>query len=79
MMWKRKTKLNSELLRYLSLVSQLGITVISSILIALVVAVFIEKRVQSDGIVILVGVLIGVAAGIFAAYKLLKKILEKDL
>lgn len=76
-MWKRKSQLNNELLKYISLVTQLGLTVISSILIFLVGAIFLEKRFQTDGILILVGVLIGVVAGIFAAYRLLKKTLEK--
>ncbi len=77
-MWKRKNQLNSELLKYISLVTQLGLTVISSILIFLVGALYLEKKFQTDGILILVGVLIGAVAGVFAAYKLLKKILEKD-
>jgi len=76
-MWKRKSQLNNELLKYISLVTQLGLTVISSILIFLVGAIFLEKRFQTDGILILAGVLIGVVAGIFAAYRLLKKTLEK--
>ncbi len=77
-MWKRKSQLNSELLKYISLVTQLGLTVISSILIFLVGAIYLEKKFQTDGILILIGVLIGVAVGVLAAYKLLKKTLEKD-
>lgn len=57
---------------------QLGLTVISSILIFLVGALYLEKKFQTDGLLILAGVLIGAVTGIFAAYKLLKKILEKD-
>jgi len=77
-MWKRKSQLNSELLKYISLVTQLGLTVISSILIFLVGAIYLEKKFQTDGILILIGVLIGVAVGVLAAYKLLKKTLERD-
>lgn len=77
-MWKRKSQLNSELLKYISLVTQLGLTVISSILIFLVGAIYLEKKFQTEGVLILIGVLIGVAAGVFAAYKLLKKTLEKE-
>ena len=76
-MWKKKNQLNNELLKYISLISQLGLTVISSILIFLVGAVYLEKKFQTNGILILVGILIGAAAGVFAAYKLLKKTLEK--
>lgn len=76
-MWKRKNQLNNELLKYISLVTQLGITVISSILIFLVGALYLEKKFQTEGVLILVGVLIGVVVGVFAAYRLLKKSLEK--
>ncbi len=77
-MWKRKNPLNDELLKYISLVTQLGLTVISSILIFLVGALYLEKKFQTEGVLILVGVLIGVAVGVFVAYKLLKKTLEKE-
>ena len=76
-MWKRKSQLNSELIKYIGLITQLGLTVIGSILIFLVGAIYLEKKFQTDGILILIGVLIGVVAGVFAAYKLLKKTLEK--
>jgi len=77
-MWKRKSQLNSELIKYISLVTQLGLTVISSILIFLVGAIYLEKKYQTDGILILIGVLVGVAVGVLSAYKLLKRYLEKD-
>ena len=77
-MWKRKSQLNSELIKYISLVTQLGLTVISSILIFLVGAIYLEKKFQTDGVLILIGVLIGAAAGVLSAYKLLKRYLEKD-
>ena len=77
-MWKRKNLLNNELLKYISLTTQLGFTVVSSILLFLVGSIYLEKKFQTNGVLILAGVLIGVAVGIFAAYKLLKKNLEKN-
>ncbi|MBT3756813.1 MAG: AtpZ/AtpI family protein [Candidatus Cloacimonetes bacterium] len=77
-MWKRKNPLNSELIKYISLISQLGFTIIGSILLFLAGAIFLERKFQTEGILILVGVLIGVISGVFAAYKLLKKTLEKE-
>ncbi|MDA3812666.1 MAG: AtpZ/AtpI family protein [Candidatus Cloacimonetes bacterium] len=77
-MWKKKNPLNNELLKYISLVTQLGLTVIGSILIFLVGALYLEKKFQTEGVLILVGVLIGVVAGVFAAYRLLKKSLENE-
>ncbi|MBT4575126.1 MAG: AtpZ/AtpI family protein, partial [Candidatus Cloacimonetes bacterium] len=60
------------------LISQLGFTIIGSILLFLAGAIFLERKFQTEGILILVGVLIGVISGVFAAYKLLKKTLEKE-
>jgi len=77
-MRKRKNQLNSELLKYISLITQLGLTVISSILILLVVSIYLEKKLQTNGIIILIGILIGTVVGVFSAYKLLKKSIEKD-
>ncbi|MDP8203798.1 MAG: AtpZ/AtpI family protein [Candidatus Tenebribacter mawsonii] len=77
-MRKKKNPLNSELIKYLSLISQLGFTIIGSILLFLAGAIFLEKKFQTDGILILIGVLLGTAAGVIAAYKLLKKTLEKE-
>jgi len=56
----------------------LGFTIIGSILLFLAGAIFLEKKFQTDGILILIGVLLGTAAGVIAAYKLLKKTLEKE-
>lgn len=77
-MWKKKNPLNSELLKYINLITQLGLSVVSSILIFLAGAIYLEKKFQTDGVLILVGVLLGVFVGIFAAYKLLKKTFEKN-
>ncbi|MBT4576018.1 MAG: hypothetical protein HOB92_06070 [Candidatus Cloacimonetes bacterium] len=77
-MWKRKNPLNSELIKYISLISQLGFTIIGSILLFLAGAMFLERKFQTEGILILIGVLLGVVVGVFAAYKLLKKTLEKE-
>ena len=77
-MRKRKNQLNSELLKYISLTSQLGLTVIGSILILLAVSIYLEKKFQTNGLIILIGILIGVVSGVFSAYKLLKKSIEKD-
>mgnify|MGYP003997501985 FL=1 len=77
-MWKRKNPLNSELIKYVSLISQLGFTIIGSILLFLAGAMFLERKFQTEGILILIGVLLGVVVGVFAAYKLLKKTLEKE-
>ncbi len=77
-MWKNKNKLNKELLTHIGLVSQLGLTVVSAILISFFVFLYLDRKFHTDGILIIVGVLMGVFSGLLAAYKLLKKFYKKN-
>ncbi len=76
-MWKKQKILDKELLRHLSLLGQLGLTVISSILIFFFVFLYLDRKLQTGGILVGVGVFLGVIAGVIAAYKLLKGFYEK--
>jgi succinate-acetate transporter protein len=77
-MFKKIPKFNNEFYQYFTLITQLGLTVISSILIFTFLFVFLDSRLNSNGILIPVGVILGVLTGVFAAYKLLKRNFEKD-
>ncbi len=72
-----KQKLNKELLLNISLISQLGSTMIGSILIIFFIFLFLDKKFQTNGILLLVGILLGVILGLFSSYRLLKKFYEK--
>ena len=76
-MWKKQKILDKELLRHLSLLGQLGLTVITSILIFFFVFLYLDRKLQTGGILVGVGVFLGVIAGVLAAYKLLKRFYEK--
>ena len=76
-MWKKQKILDKELLRHLSLLGQLGLTVITSILIFFFVFLYLDRKLQTGGILVGVGVFLGVIAGVLAAYKLLKGFYEK--
>ena len=70
---KRDNQINKEILKNISLITQLGLSVISSILLFVLGFVYLDKRLHTDGKLIIIGVLLGVATGVLAAYKLLKK------
>ena len=76
-MWKKQKILDKELLKHLSLLGQLGLTVVSSILIFFFVFLYLDRKLQTGGILVGVGVFLGVIAGVLAAYKLLKRFYEK--
>lgn len=72
-MLKIQNSLNKEILKNIGLVTQLGLSVISSILIFVLGFVYLDKKLHTEGKLIIIGVLLGVATGILAAYRLLKK------
>lgn len=76
-MWKKQKILDKDLLKHLSLLGQLSLTVISSILIFFFVFLYLDRKLQTGGILVGVGVFLGVIAGVMAAYKLLKGFYEK--
>ena len=62
-----------ELFKNFALISQLGFSVIISILLFVFGFVFIDKKLDANGNLIIVGIVLGVIAGIMAAYRLVKK------
>ena len=58
---------------YLGLVSQVGFTMVLSILIFLLIGVFLDRKIGSKGIIIFLFSLLGIGAGFFSCYRLLTK------
>lgn len=54
---------------YLSLITQIGLTVIFSILISLLIGVWLDKLFGTKGIFLLVFLIIGIAGGFYNSYK----------
>ncbi len=75
---KPNWKQNSEILKYLSLITQLGLTVVSAILICFFIFLFLDRKFQTGGILVGLGVILGVVAGGLAAYRLLKRSILKE-
>ncbi|MDO9578710.1 MAG: AtpZ/AtpI family protein [Candidatus Cloacimonadales bacterium] len=72
-MLKNQNPMLREILKNIGLITQLGLSVISPILIFVLGFVYLDKKLHTEGKLIIIGVLLGVATGILAAYRLLKK------
>jgi len=60
-----------EIFYYLGLVTQLGLTVVCSILIGFSLGYFLDKKLGAGGLILVLFILIGVGAGFFSAYRLI--------
>jgi F0F1-type ATP synthase assembly protein I len=76
-LWKKLRKPDQTILKYFGLVSQLGLSFISAFLILFFLFLFLDKKLKTNGILLIIGTILGVASGIFTAYKILKKYYEK--
>ena len=72
-MRKQENPVLKELMRNFTLISQLGFSVIISILIFTAAFIYLDKKLNSGGNLIIVGVVLGVIMGILAAYRLVSK------
>jgi len=76
---KPNWKNNLEVMKHLSLISQLGLTVVSSLLICFFLGYFLQTKLPGGIIWVAAGTILGVLTGGLAAFRLLKKtILEED-
>ena len=72
-MRKPENPIIKELFKNFALISQLGFSVIISILLFVFGFVYIDKKLAANGNLIIVGIVLGVIVGILAAYRLIKR------
>ncbi len=77
-MWINLKPSDKEIIKHLGLLTQLGLTVISSILILFFLFLYLDKRFETNGILMAVGIVLGVVTGVYSAYRILKKFYEKS-
>lgn len=65
--------LTKEIFKHFALISQLGFSVISSILLFVFGFLYLDRKLNTGGNLIIAGVVLGVLVGILAAYSLIKK------
>ena len=57
---------------YLALITQLGLVIVTSILIGLFVGIFLDRKIGVSGIFTIIFVIFGAIGGFIAAYRLIK-------
>ena len=77
-MWKKQKILNKELLTHFGLITQLGLSVITPILIFTFGFIYLDRKLHTEGKLIIIGVILGVIAGIVAAYRLIRRFYGKQ-
>ena len=71
-MWK-KIKINNEIVKYLGIITQIGLTVVGSILIFFFLFLFLDKKLNTRGILLPVGIILGIVSGFVYSYRILKR------
>jgi predicted F0F1-ATPase subunit len=66
-------------LKFLGLITQIGITVVITVLITTAIGVYLDRRFKTNAIFTLVFIVIGSVSGIWSAYKLIQEISSDDL
>ncbi|RKY62880.1 MAG: hypothetical protein DRP95_00380 [Candidatus Latescibacterota bacterium] len=61
-----------DVLKYLGLISQLGLVMASAIVVGLLLGLFLDEIIGGKGTFVVLGILSGIGAGFFYTYKLLR-------
>lgn len=70
-------KKRRDAIEYLTLVSQLGLTMVGSILLCFALGYFIDRWLHAHGLVLVIFILLGVAGGAVTVYRAIDN-LPKD-
>ncbi len=84
-MFKKNSKLreklfpmNNEIMSYLVLISQLGLTFISALLIIFFLFLFLDRILNANNLMLIPGIFLGVLAGGYASYRRLAAFFKKE-
>ena len=77
-MWNKLKSSDKEIIKHLGLLTQLGLTVICSILIFFFIFLYLDKKYETNGILMAAGIVLGVLIGVYSAYRMLRKFYEKS-
>ena len=75
-MSQKKSKKKHSVAKYFSLLFQLSMTMITSILLFFGLGLYIERRLMANGMWMIGGTLLGVFVGFYAVFKVLSKVLR---
>jgi len=66
-----------ETLEGLTLISQLGLNIVVSLLIFFLIFLWLDRKLQTNNILLFAGIILGIACGIYLNYKHLKRFYDK--
>jgi F0F1-type ATP synthase assembly protein I len=72
-MLEKQNPFKNEFFKYIGLITQLGSSVILSIILCILGFVYLDRKFHTNGILIIPGVILGVLLGMVMAYRQLKK------
>jgi len=76
-MLKEQNPFKFEFFKHFGLITRLGLSVVVSIVICVLGFNYLDKKLQTNGNLLIVGVVLGVILGMIAAYRQLKKYYER--
>ncbi|MBW6516657.1 MAG: AtpZ/AtpI family protein [Candidatus Cloacimonetes bacterium] len=66
-----------EILQGLSLIGHLGLNVVISLLIFFFLFLWLDRKLQTGNILLIVGIIIGIFSGVYLNYRFLKRFYDK--
>lgn len=67
-----------EILKYLGLITQLGLQFVASILIFFLGFLYLDRLLSANNLLLVPGIVIGLFSGFYNSYRLLKKFYTKN-
>ncbi|MFC1478833.1 AtpZ/AtpI family protein [Candidatus Margulisiibacteriota bacterium] len=64
-----------EISKYLSLLTQIGVTMVLNIVIFLFIGLFLDKWLKTNGIMLVVFLLIGIGSGFYCVYRVINEVM----
>lgn len=77
-MRKKLFPINGEVMQYIGLISQLGLTFIISLLAIFFLFLYLDRKFQTKGILMIPGLILGVLAGGVAVYRLIIRFYRQE-
>ena len=74
----KKTFSDKEVLSALTLIGQLGLNLIVTLLIFFFISMYLDKKLNTGNILLIIGTIAGIFSGVYLNYRHLKKYYEKE-
>ncbi|MFH1428815.1 MAG: AtpZ/AtpI family protein [Candidatus Margulisiibacteriota bacterium] len=69
----------TDISKYLSLLTQVGVTMVLNIVIFLFIGLFLDKWLNTNGIILIIFLLTGIGSGFYCVYKVINEVMASPL